>query len=66
MKIVIESACIKREVLGSFSVCGQPDDLRHIAEQLLAQAERLGGFGWVIIPDRLAFSADTVVRKWEE
>lgn len=53
MKIVISHGHTKREIKGSFSLCGTGEDLASIAHQILRRVEDDGvvrfNYGWVDI-----------------
>jgi hypothetical protein len=70
MKIVIEHGRTKRQIEGAFNLCGHPDDLRMVAEQILAQVnqEPSRGYGWIkILPVRPQESIpDTRPLGWDD
>lgn len=52
MKIIINQQAIKREIVGSFEICGSEKDLLRLASQISHEINSLkGGFkyGWVTI-----------------
>lgn len=58
MKIIVEHDGVKREIAGSFNVCGSASDLRSMARQILGGLEAWkevhghdGTFGWVPVLD---------------
>jgi hypothetical protein len=46
MKIIIEHSRTKRLITGPFRVCGDHNDLREIANQILQQIGDSPGYGW--------------------
>ena len=66
MRILIDFSETKREIDGSFRICGSHDDLRHIAHQMLAATSDDFGYGWVTIyADVPQPKADTPPQPWD-
>jgi len=67
MKIVISHDGKKREIEGSFSVCGSISDLRLLRDELnrAIETDSPFSFGWVdIIPDRPKVIPNTSPEPW--
>ena len=67
MKIIISAGNKKREIIGSFSVCGSLADLTLLRDELssVIDRDRPFTFGWVdVIPNRPRVLANTPAEPW--
>lgn len=67
MRLIINQGEIKREIHGSFMLCGSKADLLSIAEQIKNTAEEHFSYGWVNIYSDIPKSIpDNPPRQWDE
>lgn len=68
MRLLIGFSKTKREINGSFSICGSKDDLVAMAQQILWRAERDDfHYGWIdVYADRTPALANTPPIPWDE
>lgn len=68
MKIIISAGNRKREISGSFSVCGALADLTLLRDELsrALQRDQPFSYGWVdVIPDRPKVLVNTPAEPWD-
>jgi hypothetical protein len=67
MKIIIEHSDTKREIDGSFNICGSYNDLKSIVDQIKMELETTFSYGWVtIISDKQKSIKNTPPKNWDE
>jgi hypothetical protein len=67
MKIIIEHSDTKREIDGSFNICGSYNDLKSIVDQINVELETTFSYGWVtIILDKQKSIKNTPPKNWDE
>ncbi len=68
MKIVIEHGKTKREISGPFNICGDPKDLRDVADSILTTLDGNPnrGYGWIFIAQKQKSISDTPPKDWED
>lgn len=68
MKIIIEHSVTKREIKGSFNICGSAEDLHSLMRQLKSRLESdvQFNYGWINIYESAQVSiADTPPIPWD-
>lgn len=71
MRIIIEHSKTKREIKGSFNICGTPADLRRMATQILDGIGETPGkskfnYGWVAVTEPHPNIVDTEPVGWDD
>jgi hypothetical protein len=67
MKIIIEHSVTKREIVGSFNICGSGKDLRELARQLLDATKDDGFYGWIQISEKQPMvCVNSAPDAWDE
>lgn len=65
MKIIIEHSKTKRELNGSFNICGSGTDLKKLANQILSEVNEKFIYGWVRICEEQESIANTPPEEWD-
>ena len=70
MRIVIEHSKSKREIVGSFNICGSYADLSRMAKQIKdaigKQESPNFTYGWVAITEPAPMIPNTEPKGWDE
>lgn len=65
MRIIIIHSKTKREIHGSFDICGSKDDLRVLAKEILKKTKNFT-YGWISIVDKPSICANTPPKGWDD